>query len=433
MNDVIIVGGGLAGLAAGAFCARPGLRVKVLERAAELGGRARTDRESGYAFNQGGHTLYVAGACARIVGELGVSFSGGRSPGKGLLALARGELHRLPSGLVSMLGTDLFGFGAKIETARALAMIARADTTALRDTTWTEWVERVASRPEVRDALGALARLTTYADAPEIASAGASVAQIRTGIDPGVLYLDGGWQTLVDGLARAARQAGVSVVAAAPVTSITRGRGRSAACTVVLASGEALAAHAVVVATGPATARKLLGVPTLGADLVPCHAACVDLGLSALPHPERTFALGIDRPTYFSVHSSSARLADAGATIHVMKYLRPGDTHDARANERELNEVLDLVQPGWRERVVARRFLPNLVASNAVVIAGARRPPPDATSIEGAFVAGDWVGDEGLLADAALASAKGAAERAIAYVTHVRSRAGSTVATMNAS
>jgi hypothetical protein len=116
-----------------------------------------------------------------------------------------------------------------------------------------------------------------------------------------------------------------------------------------------------------------------------------------------------------------------------MKYLRPGDTHDARANERELNEVLDLVQPGWRERVVARRFLPNLVASNAVVIAGARRPPPDATSIEGAFVAGDWVGDEGLLADAALASAKGAAERAIAYVTHVRSRAGSTVATMNAS
>ncbi|HZU82497.1 MAG TPA: FAD-dependent oxidoreductase, partial [Polyangiaceae bacterium] len=62
MNDVIIVGGGLAGLAAAAFCARAGLRVTVLERAKNLGGRARTDLVSGHAFNQGGHALYAKGA-----------------------------------------------------------------------------------------------------------------------------------------------------------------------------------------------------------------------------------------------------------------------------------------------------------------------------------------------------------------------------------
>ena len=36
------------------------------------------------------------------------------------------------------------------------------------------------------------------------------------------------------------------------------------------------------------------------------RAACLDLGLARLPVPKRPFALGIDRPLYFSVHSASA-------------------------------------------------------------------------------------------------------------------------------
>jgi len=177
----------------------------------------------------------------------------------------------------------------------------------------------------------------------------------------------------------------------------------------------------VVVATGPATARKLLGAraPDLGGDLTTIHTACLDVGLAAPPHPERLFALGTDRPTYFSVHSASAHLAEKGATIHLMKYLHPDEAHHARDDESELEGVLDLVQPGWRDVLVTRRFLPNLVASNALVAAGQRRPEVDATGAPGAFIAGDWVGGTGMLLDAALASAKQAAERAIAHVTHV--------------
>jgi phytoene dehydrogenase-like protein len=316
-----------------------------------------------------------------------------------------------------MLATDLFGFGAKVETARALATIARTNSAPLRDVTWSDWTRRIAPREEVRAALGALARVTTYAHAPERASAGETIAQIKMGLDPGVRYLDGGWQTLVDGLEQSARDAGARILPGAPVATITRGGGRG--FSVALRSGETLEAHAVIVATGPATARTLLGVPALGADLVPLRTACLDVGLSALPYPDRTFALGIDRPTYFSVHSASARLAEAGATLHVMKYLDPDETHDPRDDERELEGVLDLMQPGWRDRVVAKRFLPNLVATNALVAAGARRPNVDAAGIAGAFVAGDWVGGEGMLADTALASAKRAAELAIAEATRI--------------
>jgi hypothetical protein len=105
-----------------------------------------------------------------------------------------------------------------------------------------------------------------------------------------------------------------------------------------------------------------------------------------------------------------------------MKYLEPGVATEPGGDERELEELLTLVQPGWQARTTARRFLPRLVSTNALVEASARRPEVDATGIEGAFIAGDWVGDKGMLLDAALASAREAAVRAIRRAGRLRGR-----------
>jgi phytoene dehydrogenase-like protein len=108
-----------------------------------------------------------------------------------------------------------------------------------------------------------------------------------------------------------------------------------------------------------------------------------------------------------------ARLAPTGAaTIHVAKYLHAsGD--DACAGERELEGLLDTVQPGWRECLVERQFLPLMTVANALVPAArggiAGRPGPPVPDIRNVYVVGDWVGAEGMLADATLASAKLAA------------------------
>jgi phytoene dehydrogenase-like protein len=409
MNDVIIVGGGLAGLAAAAWCARDGLRVVLLERATALGGRARTDVQAGYAHNLGGHALYVGGAAERGMLDLGVPFTGAPPPTGGLLGMAKGRLHRFPAGLFSMLATDLFGFAAKIEAARTLATLVRTDPKPLRDVRWSQWLAGLAPRIEVRDAVASIARVSTYANAPERASAGATVAQIQRAAAPGVRYLDGGWQELVDGLERAAVAAGARIVRAAPVSSVLSSGGAVRGVTV--AGGERVMGHAALLATGPATARALLGDPTLGADLIPARVACLDLGLASLPHPERLVAFGLDEPTYFSVHSAVARLAERGATVHLMKYLDPDAPEDAAAAEADLERVADRVQPGWRDRVETRRFLPNLVATNAIVVAGGHRPGVEACGLAGAYIAGDWVGDCGVLADAAIASARLAASR----------------------
>ena len=100
--------------------------------------------------------------------------------------------------------------------------------------------------------------------------------------------------------------------------------------------------------------------------------------------------------------------------IHAAKYLPPEHRDSAENVEHELEDLLDLVQPGWRETVVYRRFLPDMVVMNAMPLArldGTReRPSPEVADVRGLFVAGDWVGNEGLLVDASLASAKLAAE-----------------------
>jgi hypothetical protein len=72
--------------------------------------------------------------------------------------------------------------------------------------------------------------------------------------------------------------------------------------------------------------------------------------LSSLPDKDALFALGVDRPLYFSVHSAYAELAPkSGALIHVAKYLGTSIEPKPREDQPELEEFLDLLQPGWRQ------------------------------------------------------------------------------------
>ena len=284
-----------------------------------------------------------------------------------------------------------------------------------------EWLDRTLSHSEVKDFVLAAFRVATYTNAPDLMSAGTAIEQLKKAFDTSVLYLDGGWQTLAEGLREVAAREGVGIETGARVEAVTRSA-TGAVEGVRLADGRVIRASTAVIASSPSAAVRLVE----GADqtslaqwsdqAIPVRAACLDVALSRLPNLKSTFALGIDRPLYLSVHSATARLApEGGALIQIAKYLPPDHHDSAEEVEGELEGLLDLVQPGWREAVVYRRFLPDMIVMNAIPLAsrgGARRRPgPEVPEVKGLFVAGDWVGQEGLLADAALWSAKLAAER----------------------
>jgi len=140
----------------------------------------------------------------------------------------------------------------------------------------------------------------------------------------------------------------------------------------------------------------------------------MDLGLRELPRAARTFALGIDTPLYMSLHSRWADLApERTALVHVAKYLPIAASGQHDQDRVELEELMDLVQPGWRGQIMHERFLPRLTVTYALVRAHdgglVGRPAVDAPAIENVYITGDWVGHEGMLVDAAFASAYRAA------------------------
>lgn len=414
--DVAIIGGGLAGLTTAAYLALEGRSVVVLERGRELGGRAQTQDREGFAFNQGPHALYRGGLARTVLFELGVS-PHGHSPDVRGRALCGADDFPLPTGLGSLATCRLLGWADKFRLARLLAGLARLETSALDGVPLATWLAREFPPGPGRQLVAAFCRLVSYAHVPERASAGAILSQFRLALTQGVEYLDGGWQSLVAALAARAEASGARCHTRAPVRSLRR---LPQGWEVSVEGTPPLVARAVVLAVDPTMAATLLGEAADAAwrsalaGLEPVLAACLDVALRRLPRPQETFALGVDQPWYFSVHSAAARLAPSdGALIHVARYLGDDCHPDLTARETELRGLLDRMQPGWEHELVSARFLPRMVVTPALATAAsgglAGRPSVAVPGLPGVCLAGDWVGDQGWLADASFASARRAA------------------------
>jgi phytoene dehydrogenase-like protein len=417
MGDVAIVGGGLAGLVAATTLARRGLRPVVFEAAPELGGRAQTRVVDGFCFNQGPHALYLAGALKAALDDLGVSAPGGGPRLRDGLALWGEESYPLPVGPGD---------------ADIAPPLSAADTRSLAET-----FARIGAgdyggpgRPlraftallpaAVGAVIEALIRNSTYSHAPDEIDAKAALDQLRLGYR-GVSYVDGGWRTLIAGLEGAAATAGADLRREQPIVALRRERERW----LVEAAGQgAERFEAVIVAASPEAARQLVtGAAEIAAAALaarPVRAMTLDLGLETVG-AGAAYALGIDAPVYLSLHSAAAQLAPpAAGLLHLSRFLAPDEAPEA-AHFGELERLADRVRPGWRERVAQRQRLVGITVAHDFPHwrRSGRRAPVVVADAPGLFLAGDWVGDEGLLSDAAAASAAVAAREAAAFVAGV--------------
>lgn len=422
MKHVVVIGGGIAGLVAATVVAKSRAPVVVLEKGSGLGGRAATRDRGGFRFNLGPHALYRKGTLQRTLRELGVTVSGGLPPTNGGFTIRNGRLHTLPIGFTSLLTTSVMSLAAKFEFAKLQTTLKSIDGARLHGQTLESWLLAQTRHEAVRDLMRMLVRVTTFTNDSERQSAGAAIEQLQLGLAGSVLYLNGGWQTIVDGLRHAAMTAGARIDTAAPVVAIEPSASRRADA-VRLADGRHVRAASVIIAAGPGEVDALTGVTHFAQALTPVRAATLDLALTALPRPKRLVVFGADEPTYFSVHSASAQLApERGALIHVTRYLRP-DEHADRHVEQELEALVDRAQPGWRTVLAAKQFLPNLTVTHAELLASRGgvhgRPSPVLEAFDNVFIAGDWVGDRGQLSDAAAASAVQAAQKACGIIERV--------------
>jgi phytoene dehydrogenase-like protein len=238
MNEITVVGGGLAGLVASIECAERGLPVRLLEARRELGGRARSTAGP-FKANLGPHALYADGLAWSWLKARGLLPPVARPPLRGLRFRRRGRIRRTPPpGL-----------------ARALA---HRRLRAPADASFRRWAGGRFGA-EVADALCGAAGVFTFDPDPGRLSAAFVWPRLLrvSALPPVARYPVGGWSTLVDRLVVHAERLGVAIETGTPVTEPP--------------------GPPVIVATELDAARRLLGDGGLRWE--GGRALCLDLGL----------------------------------------------------------------------------------------------------------------------------------------------------------
>lgn len=405
---VLVVGGGLSGLATACFLARAGQDVTLYERSARLGGRAQTTVRDGFAINLGPHAIYTGGAMTSALADLDVSYGTKHGP-RGLRVLHDGSTSLMPDSATTLLRSRALTWGDRLELVGLMSKLPKLQATDFADTSIAAWIEQHTKRPAVRRLFGALASTAVYCSNRELVSADVFVDKMQRSLTHPIHYVDGGWQIIVDALAARARDLGVTIHAESRIRDVVvRDGGITGVAT---SGGDFIGADSVVLAVDPISARKLYPdrLADITAPLRPAIVAALDIALSTLPNVRDTVVQDLDQPRFMSTQSQFAAVAPrGGALITAFKQLDPSDTEGD--HEKDLETLLDTTQPGWRDHILHRQFLPTIHAVGALPLASngglMGRPDVQVKDALGLYLTGDWVGSEGFLSDACFASAK---------------------------
>ena len=300
MPRVVIVGGGIAGLAAARALARgsgeggSSVRVTLVEAADRLGGKIFTEREDGFLVEAGADSFGTrrprprpprgqggepAEGTLDLVEDLGLAGDLLPTPADRVLVLRRGRLEALPRGLQLVVPTDLkevfrsrlLSLPGKLRVALELSQRpgsrkmreGDAETVAsfLRRHFGDEYTDRIAAPLLAGIHSADPERLSLSAAFPMLAGLEARHGSLIRGArraatgGPSRVTLAGGMGTLVDALAKDLEEAGVAIRTGRRVTAIEAGDG----CFRLEMTGDAaLIADAVVLATPPAVSASVL-------------------------------------------------------------------------------------------------------------------------------------------------------------------------------
>jgi phytoene dehydrogenase-like protein len=304
------------------------------------------------------------------------------------------------------------------QLTRLLTKIFTSQHTHYDHLSLTQWLQShtPTNAHTLRELLMLLVRLTNYANAPAQQSAGAALRQLKNGILGNVLYLDGGWQSIVEQLAATITQHNGTILQKTALQELTFANGQVTGG--VTKHGQHIPAQHVILALPPKQAMAFLPQPAATAlrqqheQSIPVYTSCLDVVLQQLPNPSIRNVQGLSSPTYFSVHSAYANLqttATSGEVVHLMKYQPEGQPIDEQATKQELLQKLSQLQPGWEKSCLYQRFLPKMVVTHAAVTPERIAQGPlllqSKHEANGIHLVGAWNEPRAMLLDGAVASA----------------------------
>jgi hypothetical protein len=376
MDQITIVGGGLAGLVAAIASAEAGASVRLYEAHQTLGGRARSS-DPPYIAQDGPHVLYDNGPLWDWLAERNLIGSAARTPIRGLAAFRfrrAGTLRRLPHPAIVRLLAD----------RTRVAPVERDFHT---------WVAARYGEAAATAAANLMGVATFDADPGRLSAAFVweRMQRVFGGLPPAARYVRGGWGTMLARMEARARTLGVTIELSSRV--------------------DRLPEPPVIVATSLAAARRLLGDDSLHWDSG--RTLLLDLGLRRR-RGDAFVVSDLDEAGWAETYTiPDPSLAPPGCSlVQAQMPLRPGEP--SAAGLQRLERLLDLGYPGWSERQTWRRQGLANGRSGALDLPGRTwRDRPAIDRGDGVFLAGDMVAAPGLLSEVAFHSALRASHHAL--------------------
>jgi squalene-associated FAD-dependent desaturase len=411
--NVVVVGGGLAGIAAALGAADGGAQVTLLERRGKLGGLTWSFRRKGRWFDNGQHVfLRCCTSYRSFLDRIGASDMVQLQTRLNVPVLAPGGISSVISRSSLPAPLHLLGSLARYRhlSLRDRARLARPalglrrldlDDPALDDVTFGSWLAERGQRPQAVEALWNLIALPTLNVPADEASLSLAAMVFRTGLLDAADAGDIGWSRVPLGelhgeqASRALVDAGVDVVLGASVDGLDA---TDAGPRVVSVGDRRVTADAVVVTTPPeVTASLLPGVlgPIEGLGSSPI--VNVHLVLDRRVTELAMFAC-VNSPVQFVFdRTESAHFGDpeAGGGEQCLSIsLSAADADIGRRPEDLISSYLDAlgdVVPASRDaRLIDGVVSRERSATFRAVPGSASLRPPVTTSLDRVLVAGAW-------------------------------------------
>lgn len=370
-TTVTVIGGGLGGLIAAIEAADRGFDVTVFESHPKLGGRARTTA-SPYIAHEGPHVIYSDGP----------TWAWLRS--KALL----GDSAPVPPAALTRFR---FRYERRLRRVPPIPLVRAilSRTPAPVDRSFRDWATTRWDAGTAAVAASAAGVVLFHHDPGELSAAFVFERLQRVfSVPPRAAYLRGGWSTLVERLAAAARNRGVRIETGHRINE--------------------LPATPTIIATSLNSGRKLLADGKL--QWPSGETSLIDVAVRS-SRRDAFVVSDLDESGWLERFSAADRsLAPAGCSlIQAQVPMRPGESTDV--SRARVERLLDLALPEWRGRVVWRRDAVARGRSGALDHPGTTwRDRPAIDRGNDVYLVGDQVAAPGLLSEVTFNSAMSAVE-----------------------
>jgi len=419
--DVVVVGGGISGLATAAILAKEGRRCLVFEQLIIPGGRARVVEKNGFKIDYGIHVHRFAdeGKAAETLRKCGIRrrFLPVGDP----LIFHEGGFVKFPKKPADILTTPLLSFPSRLMMLKVfISAMTMKKTDATYNQTIADWMDGLGAREQdIREMVSLFSTAGLVCGDIDRASTGEFVDFLRTAIKAkeATGYYLGGWESIIDRMITVIENAGGEVRTDTKVDSVVVEEGVALGVSV---NEDEIRARAVVMAMPLQQSAAMLKPDYFAPDVLerirsiePTAGISIDFCLSKRVSDIEGIIFTCD-PCTMGMFTSNVEpaLAPRGKQLGTWYYPLPRSAMNDKEfvkNERvRFKGLIETMFPGIWRHVEYERIIDMDIVDGAVPVAGQThkdRPGVDCSLVRNLFFCGDSTGVPGNGGDVAFNSA----------------------------